>query len=136
VAGQTYSAWGSPVRAYSAACDGFVAKLTSSGALDLEHVPGRQRKRLYPLRLALDESGGIFVAGTSATSWGTPVRAYTASDDAFVVKLDTTTGNVLWNTFLGGSGSDYGMDIALDAGGGIYLAGTGDGVVGFAGARL
>ena len=126
VAGQTYSAWGSPVRAYTAACDGFVAKLTSSGALTWNTFLGGSGNDYIHYGLALDASGGIFVAGTSATSWGTPVRAYTASDDAFVVKLDTTTGNVLWNTFLGGSGSDYGMDIALDAGGGIYLAGTGD----------
>jgi len=125
VAGQTYSAWGSPVRAYTAACDGFVAKLTSSGALTWNTFLGGSGNDYIHYGLALDASGGIFVAGTSATSWGTPVRAYTASDDAFVVKLDTA-GNVLWNTFLGGSGSDYGMDIALDAGGGIYLAGTGD----------
>ncbi len=125
VAGQSYSTWGSPVRAYSAACDGFVAKLNSAGTVTWNTFLGGSGNDYIHYGLALDGSGNIFVAGTSAAAWGAPLRAYTASDDAFAAKLDTS-GNLLWNTFLGGSGSDYGLDIALDAGGNIYLSGTGD----------
>ncbi len=125
VGGQSYSTWGAPVRAYTSACDGFVAKLTSAGAVAWNTFLGGYGNDYIHYGLALDENGGIYIAGTSAATWGSPLRAYSASDDAFAAKLDAS-GNLLWNTFLGGSGSDYGLDIALDAGGNIYLSGTGD----------
>jgi uncharacterized protein (TIGR03437 family) len=43
--------------------------------------------------------------------------------DAFVVKLDPL-GNVVFATYLGGSGSDAGQAIAVDSQGSIYVAGT------------
>jgi hypothetical protein len=43
--------------------------------------------------------------------------------DAFIVKLDPN-GNVLFATYLGGTGSDSGLAIAVDAQGAIYVAGT------------
>jgi hypothetical protein len=125
VGGQSYGTWGSPVRAYTAACDGFVARLTSAGALTWNTFLGGSGNDFIHYGLALDGNGGIFLAGTSATAWGEPRRAYTASDDAFAAKLDGS-GNLVWSTFLGGAGSDYGLDIALDAVGAVYLAGTGD----------
>jgi hypothetical protein len=125
VAGQSYSTWGEPVRAYTAACDGFVAKLTSTGTVTWNTFLGGSGNDYIHYGMALDGSGNVYIAGTSAATWGAPLRAYTASDDAFAAKLDTA-GNLLWNTFLGGSGSDYGLDIALDAAGNIYLSGTGD----------
>jgi uncharacterized protein (TIGR03437 family) len=45
-----------------------------------------------------------------------------ACNDAFIVKLDPS-GNVLYATYLGGSGDDYGTAIAVDAQGNIYVAG-------------
>ena len=55
-------------------------------------------------RLAIDGSGNIYVTGYSDATWGSPVRAYTAGVDAFVAKLDSS-GALVWNTFLGGSGT-------------------------------
>ena len=59
----------------------------------------------------MDGSGNVYVAGNSAASWGTPVRAYSSGNDAFAAKL-TSSGTLSWNTFLGGSGNDYGYAIA------------------------
>jgi hypothetical protein len=43
--------------------------------------------------------------------------------DAFVLKIDPS-GTVLYGTFLGGSGIDEGLDIAVDAQGEAYVVGT------------
>ena len=42
---------------------------------------------------------------------------------AYVTKLDPTGTNLLFSTFIGGSGTDTGTAIALDGGGNIYVAG-------------
>ena len=36
--------------------------------------------------IAVDGSGNIYVIGYSNATWGSPVRAYTAGNDAFVAK--------------------------------------------------
>ena len=73
--------------------------------------------------MAVDGSGNIYVTGNSDAIWGSPVRAFTdSSDDAFVAKLDPS-GSLLWNTFLGGSGSDFGYGIAVDGSGNVYVTG-------------
>src|SRR6266446_4313237 len=53
--------------------------------------------------LAVDVIGNVYVVGFSNASWGSPVHAYNGGIDIFVVKLDSN-GNLIWNTFLGGSG--------------------------------
>ncbi|MCX6723973.1 MAG: SBBP repeat-containing protein [Candidatus Staskawiczbacteria bacterium] len=81
--------------------------------------------------IAVDTSGNIYIAGTSTVTWGSPVRPYTTSDkDVFVTKLDSA-GNLIWNTFLGGSGNDVlsgGANIlfggiAVDGNNNIYVSG-------------
>ena len=76
----------------------------------------------YGFDIAVDSSGNTYVTGSSPSSWGSPVRAYTAESDAFVAKLDSS-GNLIWNTFLGGSGSDGGNGVTVDRSGNVYVAG-------------
>ncbi len=45
------------------------------------------------------------------------------NSDAFVTELDTTGGGLLFSTYWGGSGDDYGMVIGLDAAGNVFVAG-------------
>jgi hypothetical protein len=71
----------------------------------------------------VDGSGNAYVTGDSSATWGSPVRAYTAGDDAFAAQLDATSGALLWNTFLGGSGTDTGFGIAVDGSGNAYVTG-------------
>jgi hypothetical protein len=71
----------------------------------------------------VDSSGNVYVAGYSYVTWGSPVRAYTtSSSDAFAAKLDSS-GALQWNAFLGGTGSDSGVSIAVDSSGNVYVAG-------------
>ena len=73
--------------------------------------------------IALDSSGNSYVAGTSNGSWGTPIRAFSGSYDAFVAKFNGN-GALLWNTFLGGTGSERGYALALGPGGNVCVAGS------------
>ncbi len=73
--------------------------------------------------IATDTSGNIYVSGSSEATWGTPVRAYSAGRDTFVARLSAATGALIWNTFLGGAGTDNGFKIATDGSGNIYVPG-------------
>ena len=73
--------------------------------------------------LTLDSNRNAYIAGLGSASWGSPDRPYTGDFDAFAVKLDSN-GNRSWNTFLGGSGRDYGTGIGLDKIGNVYVSGA------------
>ncbi len=65
-----------------------------------------------------------FGGGTCVSYFGGPLNPLNyPCDDAIVVKLDPA-GNVVFATFLGGSGLDDGTAIAVDASGNIYVAGN------------
>ncbi|MBZ5536572.1 MAG: SBBP repeat-containing protein [Acidobacteriia bacterium] len=132
VAGNSDASWGSPVRAYGGGIyDAFAAKLDPGGNLIWNtFLGGSGDDEVYGL--AVDGSGNVYVAGSSTASWGLPIRAYNAGDgldphnvyDAFVVKLDSS-GNLIWNTFLGGSSFDEALGVAVDGSGNVYVAGDG-----------
>jgi hypothetical protein len=70
-----------------------------------------------------DSSGNLYICGKSESTWGSPINPYGGGEsDAFVAKL-SADGNLLWNTFLGGSSADNAYSIALDASGNILVAG-------------
>jgi hypothetical protein len=79
--------------------------------------------------IAADKSGNVFVAGSGNFTWGAPVRAYTSDDDAFIAKLDPN-GNLIWNTFLGGSHGDLATGVTVDSSGDIYVVGWSTGTWG------
>lgn len=80
--------------------------------------------------LAVDGSGNIYVAGETA-SRNFPVRNayqdhYGGGDyDAFITKF-SPAGEIVYSTYLGGTGADRGRGLGLDAAGNIYLAGFTD----------
>ncbi|MCX6752260.1 MAG: SBBP repeat-containing protein [Candidatus Nomurabacteria bacterium] len=123
VSGYSSSTWGSPVRAYTDGGDAFVAKLSSTGILIWNTFLGGNGED-YGFGVAVDTNGNVYATGYSNDTWGvTPVRSYTSSTDAFVVKLDSA-GVLTWNTFLGGSREDQGNGIAVDISGNVYVTGT------------
>lgn len=119
--GSSNSSWGSPKRAYSGgSVDAFVAKLDSSGNLLWNTFLGTGSD--HGQGVTTDSSGNIIVTGYSEATWGSPKRAYSASSDVFVAKLDSN-GNLLWNTFLGGTDIDDGHGVATDSNGNIIIIG-------------
>jgi hypothetical protein len=149
VTGSSSGTWGNPVHAFSndpngfASTDAFVAKLSSSGALlwnTFLGASGNALLRTYSgndvgLGVAVDNSDNVFVSGTSGSSWGSPVRAFTpgtstdgyavwATFDVFVAKLNSS-GALAWNTFLGSSTDDNGPGIAVNSSGNnVVVVGT------------
>jgi len=125
--GESYAAWGNPVRAYSGGADDWAAKLASSGTLIWSTFLGgsgaESATSNYGIRVALDGTGNLYAAGYSTSSWGNPWRAYAGGTDGFAAKLSSSSGVLLWNAFLGGSGTDSARPIAVDSNGAVYVCG-------------
>jgi len=121
VTGRSWAPWGNSVRAYAGDDDAFAAKLDTNGNLLWNTFMGSGSWD-YGNGIAVDTGGNAYVTGYSQATWGTPVNAHTGSDNAFAAKLDTN-GNLLWNTFMGSGVGDFGNDIAVDAGGNVYVTG-------------
>lgn len=80
--------------------------------------------------IAVDGSGNVYITGWSKSDWGSPINpSQGGSGDAFVAKLDSS-GNLIWNTFIGGDGYDYGDGVAVDGSGNIYVTGFAGGTWG------
>ena len=125
VTGHSSASWGSPLRAYTGGNDAFVAKLTSSGALVWNtFLGGSGYDAGYGI--AVDGSGNLHLTGESSATWGSPIRRFYAGIDAFVARLNSSSGTLIWNTFLGGSEWDWGEDIAVDGSGNVYVTGRSD----------
>jgi hypothetical protein len=121
LAGSCNGTWGSPVQAHSGFYDGFVAKLSSSGALVWNTFFGSSVLE-GAVDIALDSSENAYISGYGLGTWGSPIRAYSGGDDGFVVKLNSS-GTRIWNTFLGGVGTDHGYGIYIDSSSNIFLTG-------------
>ncbi len=77
-------------------------------------------------RIALDSSGIYVVGYTSSINFPLLNAAQTSiggGSDAFVSKISLSGASLLYSTYLGGSGEDYGYGIAVDSGGSAYVAG-------------
>ena len=92
----------------------------------------------YANGIAVDPSGNAYVTGYTASADFPLVNPAqnspgggTCSDgvdtipcfDAFVTKLNPAGSGLVYSTYLGGSGEDYGTGIALDASGDAYVTG-------------
>jgi uncharacterized protein (TIGR03437 family) len=84
--------------------------------------------------IAIGEDNSVFIAGGVSTSdpaipatagaWQT--RPGGGTGDAFAAKLDSSLAQVLWATYIGGSGNDTGGFIQLDPEGNVWVAGNTD----------
>ncbi|HKD40870.1 MAG TPA: SBBP repeat-containing protein [Myxococcaceae bacterium] len=81
----------------------------------------------YADGVAVDASG-VYVVGSTISS-NFPLAAPRQSSpgggfDAFVLKLNPTGSALIYATYLGGSGGDYGTAIAVDGSGNAYVTGN------------
>jgi hypothetical protein len=108
--------------------EAFVAKLNRSGtALVYSTHLGSINNNDYGFGIAVDAFGHAYVTGaTSSSDFPTTPGAFdrTGSDDAFVTKLNRAGSGLLYSTYLGGSGQDWGSDIAVDLKGNAYVLGS------------
>ncbi|MBI3804729.1 MAG: SBBP repeat-containing protein [Nitrospirae bacterium] len=79
--------------------------------------------------IAVDGGGNAYLTGyTGHADFPTTPGAYQTSYqggfyDVFVTKLNASGSSLLYSTFLGGSGNDFGTAIAVDASGQVYITG-------------
>jgi len=77
--------------------------------------------------IAVDGTGSTYVTGmTSSANFPTAnalQATFAGSADAFVGKLNPAGTALVYSTYLGGSGTDIGRDIAVDADGNAYVTG-------------
>lgn len=78
--------------------------------------------------IAVDGSGNAYVTGfTSSPDFPVTPGAFQVSkhggNDAFVTKLNQTGTALVYSTFLGGNGGDFGGAIAIDSSGDAYVTG-------------
>ena len=92
--------------------------------------------------LSVDNAGNVYVAGSAfsadfpvtAGAYQTKLQAAQPTsplanfgkigDNAFVTKLNPTGTNLVYSTFVGGSGSDGANAMAIDGSGNVYIAGA------------
>jgi len=115
--------------------DAFVAKITANGSSRVystylggstANVLGTRDEIAYGI--AVDSAGAVYLTGsTSSTNFPTmnalqPTHGG-GGNDVFVTKINTAGSALVYSTFLGGSGSEEGSAIALDASGASYVTG-------------
>ena len=74
-----------------------------------------------------DSSGSIYIVGSTESSNFPILNAFNGTydgvnGDAFLTKL-SPSGNLLFSTYFGGNGLEYGNAVSVDATGNVYIAG-------------
>ena len=115
--------------------DAFVAKLDPSGSAIsyLTYLGGTGANPFNfsdrGMSIAVDAAGSAYVTGITETNDFpvTPGAFQTAHGgggfDGFVTKLNATGSALVYSTYLGGSSSEWGRSVALDAAGAAYVVG-------------
>ncbi len=108
--------------------DAFATKINPQGAALIysTYLGGNEPEGGFGI--AVDPSGNAYVTGiTFSTNFPTTPGAFRATPvgegDGFVTKLNAQGAALVYSTFLGGSDSDQGMAIAVDAEGGAHVTG-------------
>jgi len=111
--------------------DGFVAKLNATGTALVYSTYLGGSNGAYGNAIAVDPAGNAYVTGhTNSTDFPT-VNAFQpisigGQSEAFVTKLNVTGTALVYSTYLGGNGADFGNGIAIDAAGSAYVTGSTD----------
>ena len=104
----------------------FLARYDTNGnrtlAIQLGTLSGGGAKAIE-----VDVSGNIYISGSTSENLNGETNS--GGTDAFVTKLDSV-GNVLWIRLYGGTNTDQGRALGLDANGHVWMGGISLGSVG------
>ncbi|MGO9271878.1 MAG: SBBP repeat-containing protein [Terriglobia bacterium] len=115
--------------------DAFVAELNAagSGLVYSTYIGGTQAD--VGSAIAIDKSGNAYITGSTYSS-NFPVTPgafetlyggngqENGNGDAFVAKLGPNGSSLIYASYLGGTGPDFGQGIAVDAAGNAYVTGS------------
>ncbi|MDR3700957.1 MAG: SBBP repeat-containing protein [Candidatus Sulfopaludibacter sp.] len=127
---QTTAGVSQPVCAGTTCADIVVAKLDPLGQklIYATYLGGSKTETLGGI--AVDSAGGVYVAGSTdspdfpTTNGALDSRFNSIASTGFVAKVSTDATRLAYATYLGGSGVDQAMTIAVDAAGNAYVGGT------------
>ena len=132
VVGTTYSRDFPTVNAFQATLgggrDAFVAKLNADGSQLLYSTYLGGSDGDSALGVAVDASANVYVAGETSSANFPTVAAFQPTlaglRNGFVSKFDETGSNLVYSTYLGGTGADLAVGIAVDDCGNAYITGN------------
>ena len=106
--------------------DAFVTKINPGGSALVysTYLGGSSYDEGYGI--AVDSAGNAYVTGnTNSPNFPTasPLHKRGGGYDAFVAKINVEGSALVYSTYLGGAGSDYGFGIAVDNAGNAYVTG-------------
>lgn len=111
----------------TSASDAFVVKLNPAGSQIVYSTLHGGAGADIAYAIAVDAAGNAYVTGdtdsTNLPMAGAFQPASGGMTDAFVLKLNPTATARLYSSYIGGSLSDYGRDLALDVSGVVHVAG-------------
>lgn len=114
---------GGGVCAESACTDIFVAKFSPTGTLLYSTYLGGSGAELGNA-IAVDATGNAYITGQGDSANFPAGRPANRGNDALLIKLSADGSRILYNYALGGTGSETGTGIAVDAAGNAYVTGT------------
>jgi hypothetical protein len=123
ITGETWGSLGGPAQGVG---DAFVAKYNASGDLLWARLLGTS-KHDKAFDVAVDEFGGVFIAGQTKGPLGGPYGG--GALDGFVSKFDSA-GQFLWSEQIGSLETDASYGICVDGLGNVYVSGETYGALG------
>lgn len=118
----TSGAWDSSL---NGSYDNAVMKFTASGELVWSTFVGGSSGD-GSRAIAVDPSGCVYITGATTSPDYPTSGAFDSTvngSDAYLTKLDPD-GQLIWSTYFGGSDTESGLGVAVDASGGVYLRGV------------
>lgn len=109
--------------------DAFVIKLNAAGSsADYSRFIGGDKNDVG-LSVAVDAAGNAYITGSTDSSdfptvGGASQTAPGGGTDTFVSELNPSGTELLYSTYLGGSGDDSGFGVAVDLAGSAYVTGA------------
>jgi hypothetical protein len=108
--------------------DAFVTKFSPDGSqlVYSTYIGGSQDENGYGVKV--DSEGCAYVTGPTESTdfpvWNPLQPALQGTSDAFVLKLSAAGDSLIYSTYMGGSGTERGRDIAVDDQGRAYVIGN------------
>jgi hypothetical protein len=116
------------IMAHQGSRDGFLARLNAAGndLVSSTCLGGPDFDVIYSVALG---KGGIYLTG-AFRSTNLPLKKKIMGDqpgqDAVVIKLKPNAKTLVYSTYLGGAGEDFGLAIAVDKSGSAFVVGSTD----------
>ena len=115
--------------------DAFITKINSTGTnlIYSTYLGGSDSESIYGdyPDIVVDINSNAYITGKTMSSdfpitSGAYDTTYNGYADAFITKINFEGTDLLYSTYLGGSGGDYGYGIAVDGDGDAYVVGSTD----------